>query len=456
MYAKRLCSEKCWMISISVILLYPFVEPGIIRSFATVIGTDYVVPSINIFILLIIIGLVAIAILKSCLTVNKANIAKYVISSMLFLIISASNNIIRIQNLKAFLFACLFILPSFFMSVLLNNYLSPREYSNLWRTFIYIFTGFLAFLLFYYFMNWRSYPIDPMLGFHRLQSPGASSVTLAYTCVLFFTLFFFLEKDINRFVWITSLILNLIIVCLSGSRLAFWLSIPTLIIILISGVKKSIYLKSTIFIGAVIILALIMPNLENRLPRLFTFSDDARMNMRDQGLESWRKESLSDKLFGAGSATKYPIQLWLSMGGTIENSMTLNAYDVIAQPHNTFIYLLVEYGIIGSILFLFPLILAIYNLAVNFKTLPISLAFKLFYSLMLFVICNMFDAMLLANPGHAMFWWFYLFFIIDFSSARFNSRDKSNQLKDSRNYHIDKNPELRRVHKSGTYLHLVN
>jgi len=162
--------------------------------------------------------------------------------------------------------------------------------------------------------------VDPMLGFHRLQSPGASSVTLAYTCVLFSTLFLYIENNINSLVWIASLILILIIVVLSGSRLAFWLFIPTLLIILFGGIKKSIYLKSTISIGAVILLALVMPNLQNSLPRFFTWSDDARANMREEGLESWRKENLAGKLLGVGSAMHYPIQRWLSMGGTIEDS----------------------------------------------------------------------------------------------------------------------------------------
>ncbi len=423
------------MISLSIILLYPFVEPGIIRSSATFIATDFVFPSINIFILLIMVGFSTIASLKSCLKINKANIGKYLMFGVLFLIISAINNIIRIQNFKAFLFACLFFVPSFLLAVLLNNYVSPREYNNLWRTFVYIFIIFLAFLLFYYLIKWRTYMVDPMLGFHRLQSPGASSVTLAYTCVLFSTLFLYIENNINSLVWIASLILILIIVVLSGSRLAFWLFIPTLLIILFGGIKKSIYLKSTISIGAVILLALVMPNLQNSLPRFFTWSDDARANMREEGLESWRKENLAGKLLGVGSAMHYPIQRWLSMGGTIEDSTKLESYGIVTQPHNTFIYLLVEYGLIGSILFLFPVLLAIYNLVVNFKILPISLAFKLLYSLILFIICNMFDSMLIACPGHSVFWWFYLFFIIDRSTTKFIFIDNSNRLKEGRNHH---------------------
>ena len=127
------------------------------------------------------------------------------------------------------------------------------------------------------------------------------------------------------------------------------------------------------------------------------------------------------KLFGAGLNNFFPYQKWAMSVNDIDlNMITREGVSILVQPHNSFIYSLMESGIIG-LFFLMGIIIYAGWSFVHYKT--DNFAFRIAFVGVLFLV-NFFDSVFYVQPGTAGTFWLLLLITINENRHRYyNSRE---------------------------------
>lgn len=244
----------------------------------------------------------------------------------------------------------------------------------------------------------------------RILSVGGGPVILGYTVVLSISCWMIYRDNTKLHINLLVLIGGLILSFATGSRGSMWPSILLLVTYFVHKNGKFSSIKSLIvLIGFIAVFFL--ADLGKIFPRLFLFDDGSRISSIISNLYAFSFFSPMEVLFGKGVGNFFPYQQWNmnhSSGIFFDyNRFLYNGIPLLVQPHNSFIYALMETGIVG--------------LALYIRLIKTSISFKFFskckkkfeyllFSVILLLVLTVESTFFVAT-GSASLWWFLIMLI---------------------------------------------
>lgn len=276
---------------------------------------------------------------------------------------------------------------------------------------------FLVYLCINIVINVRLYgfAISGTASQSRLLSPGGGPVILGYTIVLMTCYLLYLRRAMTRRNALISICILLAGGILSGSRGAVWPMMLFLMIYALTSRKSNIQVFGIIVLGIMVVLIDPISLLDKIAPRVIDLSGGARADTLSSAMQVYSAQPIFNQLFGTGLSQGFPYQAWLidSSHFLAYNNFIYNGLVMLVQPHDSFVYLLLETGLVGVILFI--------SIFITFaKLIRQQSAYGNFYKY-IFLICvvllNCLDSVFIIQPGSAGLWWVLLFLIVYDSGA---------------------------------------
>lgn len=394
---------------VPVIFVIPFLDINIIRKLLKIQIGNVVFDS-SITMVLILSVLLFIFSLNRSLIIRNSNYTRIFIAKILLEIVLILGYILSYQYNYYFV--------PVFLSIVL-----PINCALLWLFFtkLYILDvsritsiGITYFSIFciivvIYNLIFFGFGVDTA----RLLSPGGGPVIFGYTIALVFALYCAIKKSSGKKVGYFIPAILIITSLLSGSRGSIWTIIIIVSFYFIKSRSISIIKKITI-INIVIIFALLLNEFMYLFPRITMFTDNSRLNTLINGIRIFFTSNFIEFFLGRGLTTVFPYQEWLinktnSSLFSFYNLVLIDNIYILVQPHNTYLYLLLECGLIGLSIYIYILI-QLYN---GVKT---HTYYKIVF--FVFVILNIFDSVLLIEPVVSTFWLIILMIINEISKKK--------------------------------------
>ena len=95
-----------------------------------------------------------------------------------------------------------------------------------------------------------------------------------------------------------------------------------------------------------------------------------------------------------------------TLGWTL-NLFNYQGYELLVQPHNTWLYILMEQGFAGLVLMTFVIFVIPFFLNKNTDR-----RIEMFVFIGTFLFLNIFDSILMIEPGSSAMWWFILIMVV--------------------------------------------
>lgn len=326
---------------------------------------------------------------------SKMLLDVYILIVILLFSISKNNSILISLNQWI-----VFVLP-FMHAIVVSKYIYARGL-NAYRLAKQGLSIFIIILIVITGANYVVYGFEITDTSSRIISPGGGPVLLGYTIAIFLSVLLYLRPYslIEEYVYVA---VCLFVTLVTGTRGGIW---PTMIIIMIlittnrSGNFTSFGAYGPIIlIGLVGITAILFP-------RILDLKESDRLESIVHGIYIFNNQTLPHQLFGTGFGNFFPYQHWLNnpaLRGTVYfdyNRFLYNGLYVLAQPHNTYVYLLIETGVIGIVLYLRFLITILK--AMRSKIIRRPLYAKI--PLILFAVLGFVESTIIIHPGLSALW----------------------------------------------------
>lgn len=307
----------------------------------------------------------------------------------------------------------------FFLAITLVNYLKTEQALNVIVKFLLMFSIYLIVNIVYwlFYLNVIQ-AASSGFSFKRMGGSYASEVILGYTIALLYPLLLYLIEHIRKTVKTNYFIISIFVFSyilaafLTGSRGAVWFTcVYTLIYIIFTTRKKFIKFVLTLFC---VIVFLVVVKEQIFVGKLLSVMDQSRSTSSYAGITYWLNFEFPDKIFGSGFGSIYPYQQWISEGGkTWDNYFYLGGISSVVQPHNSFIWILLECGFLGFLCFFWVIAETVIKSLFVAQNKFVSKILVVIY-LFTFIILNGLDSVLIIEPRVATLWWFVLFVCFDF------------------------------------------
>lgn len=398
---------------LALAFIVPYIEIGKIRDLIEYRRVGVLIPASIFIMFAIMMGLTIIA--KFYSKKNYPYHIKKIIYLKIILDVLVLIRGLYIQNFEAYFVQFLwFVIPFYYAFTIIKFiYHFDLKINNVGKIGLLYFTSYLCFNI---VMNFKKYgfSISGTVIQSRLISPGGGPVVLGYTIVLMMCYVLSIRNIItkkNRLLLTSILFLGAI---LTGSRGSIWPMIMLAFIYIITNKKSMIQILSAILIIIVIIIVNPISFLSNLVPRIMNLSGGGRAETVLNSIKIFHDQSILNIFFGLGLGGCFPYQLWITNGASVMNQISYNTFlfnghVLLVQPHNTYIYVLLEMGLVGLMLFFTIFIKSLNILKKN------SVYNKTYrYFLIIFIIIlNCTDSVFIVQPGSAGLWWLLLFFAID-------------------------------------------
>lgn len=387
-----------------------FVEP-VRKIFKPTIGMSYVT-SFGTF--LLILSLVLLFFTPVHLLKSKKRALGYFLPIFLFSVLTISHNLyFKTDFVTGY---SVTVLTPLFVAFFLILMIDKNEVNEVLFKITKLFSIYLIINIIYWALFLRT-KLDPSSGlsFARMGGTLAPTVLLGYTILLIFPLIFVFFKNSYKKFMIPVIILFVVAAFLTGSRGALWFILLELIIFLL----LTKYKNKTLTIFSIILLAFVgLSLLLNKgigFDRFFMLEHSSRTESWATGLYYWTNLDFIKQLLGTGFGTVYPYQEWVSNGSNVwYNYFYLNGRFSIVHPHNSYVWVLAELGVIGLLLFIQPIIRAGILIIRKCLTIGFSVDDLPFLLVFLnFILVNMLSSALIHTPSVALLWWFLLFLLIE-------------------------------------------
>lgn len=254
-----------------------------------------------------------------------------------------------------------------------------------------------------------------------LYAPGGQ-VVLGYTIVILASLVFLAKEECGSFWWykVTSVLLMVCCV-LTQSRVATWATLTIGVLCLIP--RRRADLALLFVLGAIILVFALDPFgiIFNYSERLYSI-DSGRFNTWDGVLSCFSESNAMQKSLGYGLGNVFPVLDWQTGlqdqsiirgdGDGSWNSFFFNGHSLLVEPHNAFLWLLLETGLVGVVAFAF-IVLFIGTRSIKHRN---HYALAGFLVAAAFTVVNLFDAIIFCNAISAS-WWCILLLPIFYSAA---------------------------------------
>jgi O-antigen ligase len=264
----------------------------------------------------------------------------------------------------------------------------------------------------------------------RLISPGGGPVIFGYSIALVYSVLFYIRKKISVKKYVILAIILIIGAFFTKSRGAMW-SVTILTFISIIANKNS-RTNILIFSAALVLVPILYLMIQDFVPRFFLFEDSSRTNTLINSFKIFSKYDLVEILTGKGLGQLFQYNQYIenrTLGWTL-NLFNYQGYELLVQPHNTWLYILMEQGFAGLVLMTFVIFVIPFFLNKNTDR-----RIEMFVFLGTFLFLNIFDSILMIDPGSSAMWWFILIMVVT------NLEVKTDVFKSS--FFEDKNHDLK-------------
>jgi len=220
-----------------------------------------------------------------------------------------------------------------------------------------------------------------------------------------------LEKKWKKYTYL-SIILSVIAIIISQSRICF-ITLGVYFVFYFLNFNKNIKLHNKVLIILLVSVLMVWVLNNDQLSRLYqsygeSFSTETRVNVLKIGIDEFSRHPI----VGSGIATYYK-RLWNSSTRfvVIHNSLSL------IDPHNMFIYILVEQGLVGG----FLLLILFYNLKKDYyNPLPSFIKKNIKILLIGLIIIFCCGSQLINEINYSVLFWTYFTFLFSYSLCERN------------------------------------
>lgn len=309
------------------------------------------------------------------------------------------------------------ILTSLIMlKIIIINPKNVKWFINVILLLFFIYT--MLFIFHWYFKTRHAFDIDPTLGFARFRTAYTGSVTFGQLLATIPLVFVLSIKRNNFLTHFIVILFCFILIYITGTRSAVWALLIALIIILLLNIKSSIRLVSSMaFLISILIFLISITNV--KYDRFVTKSNSRQLSQIEAINSSL--SSVESIFVGKGLSNFFPYERYYKSSQSsefndrsVENIFYYENKEILVEPHSTFVWIFVETGLIGLILFFALLLRPIKVSLVVLKNIKIFDNYLIGLSLFCVITCltNFMGSFLINEPYVSVLCWF-LFFITE-------------------------------------------
>lgn len=395
---------------ISMLILLPYLENNFTQKYIQWYFDKSYIRSITI-ISFFVIGIVFL------ITLTKKEqkvINKYIKMMMITLSVYSAIMIVLTSNLMISICSWIWLATPMIYALIACRYCNVSK-SNLTLVLKYSivwFTLYLSVVVVYYIFVHHLF-LDQTV---RMNPRGGGAVIFGYTIALFFILAVIYKNEFKIVPYYLILVILTIGSLGTASRGSVWLVVLFWIANFIF--KKLNRNRIIIFIFLVPIFVYLctldFSSLETTtftgFARLFNIHSFRRMTSTTNVLDVFGEMPFIRKIFGMGPGGFFPYQEWTMSIDDVENNMfNYMGYSILVQPHNSFLYILMEYGLIG---FANLVLIFIGGIKRVFSDKSPRWIYKLIFVGSIIVL-NCLDSVFFVQPGTAFTFWFLLLLVLD-------------------------------------------
>lgn len=401
---------------IALLVLLPYVENNFLQKYIQIYFDSTYIRAISVVSILVTAILGALVIIKRRVIFNgiKSFLSAFIIYSLFGILLSWKN---LVNSFCAWIWVCI---PMFF-AIVVTDYcdLTKVNYLSVIYEMIKWFGLYVIIVILYYIPVHHLF-IDSSV---RLNPRGGGAVIFGYTIAVIFALAV-MYRDIfkNKKEFYLILVILSIGALATASRAAVW---PVVFLWIINFMWTKMSTKKLIFTIVLIPVFIFLTMVDFSkmsttttfigLGRLFNTTSLRRSQTVANIINLFSDFGIIRKLFGFGLGNFFPYQKWCLYVNDVDlNMIGYNGVAILVQPHNSFLYELMEGGIIGVTLIGSCFVWAIKTLL---KCKNSNYIFGLaFIGVMILVNC--FDSVFFVQPGVAGSFWLLLMLAINGSKQQ--------------------------------------
>jgi hypothetical protein len=408
---------------VGALLMSPALFLSPIRSFLLIEKGEFRIQPFATFLLFIVLILLPFYLGQLGRTTKETRFSLY--SFAVVGIISCFNLIVTANNLSTlgYLISCL---APFVAAVLITQLINREVFEASLKMFalafvVYLLVNFFVWLI---ILNTRL-PNSPGLSYARMGGTFSEPVTLGYLiATLCPIILFYISTIKNTAVRAIGIPITILVLFSStiatGTRGGIFILVPYVIGWIFSKKRYGLLITT----GILIVLFNPIQRYGITVDRFLDLQDEGRTTTRAAGLEYWAGSELTKKVFGYGFGNVYPYNHWLQQNELSNNVFFLGSDYSIIQPHNTFIWLLIEGGLLclmaSLALFIVDLNLTIRNIVSKNQSINSEKATAIFFFLLFTILVNNLDSILVIYPNLSFITWYILVGMLQFRHKFFN------------------------------------
>ena len=295
------------------------------------------------------------------------------------------------------------VVPMFYSLILANSCFSFHLHvDELLRSVFFWFATYEIFVVIYNIVFLGLYRDSSV----RMTASAGGAVIFGYTIAFMYSLLVANGSIFSKKQYYFYTILFFVCAISTGSRGSLW---PMLAIAAFDWLKIKFTVRKVILVVFAFIAVIIIDPIEKisvMFPHLFTTANTYREFTIENSFKIFAEADFFTKVFGYGIGYVFPYQKWLisvseNVIKSYENVVPILGRNMLVQPHNTYIYLTLESGLLWVAL-LINYIVSFFRDIVKNKMVTLTL---LALPCLTFLFVNFFDSVLCVAPGVAASLW---------------------------------------------------
>lgn len=293
---------------------------------------------------------------------------------------------------------------------------------NIFKCGMCIITCYSLISIFYSVYRYDTFRLG--LETTRLITTGGGPVIFGYTIPMLTMVIILFHHEFKILHFVFMIFFFLCVSIATGSRASIWpyYGVICTLLFLVKGKAKKLVFILILFclLCALLIQMDILSLINPSTSRLFSLDSGGRVGTWISSIDIFGQSSFREKMLGFGAGKVFPLVEWESVPVEIRYSVYEGSYNlvwfmgkrILVQPHNTFVYLLLEYGLLGTSVLLVYIVSYLKKIKNDSSK---SSLFKYLF-LGLFILLNCFDSILIVVPAIAQLWYFCMFAVVSYKT----------------------------------------
>lgn len=395
---------------LSMLVLLPYFESNFTEKYLEIHFANSFIRSITVIMLLMALVLAPLYLLGKNPVYPEKKIRKVMIAIVIYSAMGVALSSHFVNSICEWTWLAT---PIVFALLVRKIYFSSKVHINLIIKYAIIwFTLYLILVVTYYIFVHNLFFDDTV----RMHPRGGGAVIFGYTIALFFCLTIAYKKEFTSTAYYFILVVLSVGSLGTETRGSVWLI--ALLWVANFIFNKLDYKRVILFLILIPIVGAIS-NLDfnslgtttfTGIGRLLNLNSFRRVTSTVNVFGAFREFNIINKLFGVGLGNFFPYQQWLINVHNVDNNMfNYEGHSILVQPHNSFLYILMECGLIGLGAIISIFITSLKRIINNknfrwiYKTLFVGTVFFL----------NCLDSVFFVQPGTAFVFWIMLLLVVD-------------------------------------------